>query len=169
MKLFKNLLLGSALLFGAMTVNAQSKIAHINTDELVASMPETKQMQEELKKVVAAYDADFKEQTTALQTKLQKYDQEAPTQTDVENQKRGAEVQEIQRKLQMYRQTATEELQKKEYDLYTPIAEKAQKAIDEVAAAKGIEYVFDATPGKGLVVNKGTDLMADVKAKLGVK
>ncbi len=169
MKLFKNLLLASVILFGAMTMNAQSKVAHINTDELVASMPETKQMQDELKKVVQAYDADFKEQTTALQTKMQKYDQEAPTQTDVENQKRLQEVQDTQRKLQMYRQTATEELQKKEFDLYKPIAEKAQKAIDEVAAAKGIEYVFDSTPGKGLVVFKGIDLMADVKAKLGVK
>lgn len=169
MKLFKNLLLASVLLLGAMTVNAQ-KVAHINTDELVAAMPETKQMQEELKKVVQAYDADFKEQTTALQTKMQKYDQEAPTQTDAENQKRLQEVQEAQRKLQMYQQTAREEVQKKEFDLYKPIAEKAQKAIDDVAVAKGIEYVFDSTPGKGLVVFKnGTDLMADVKAKLGIQ
>ncbi|MDY7396253.1 OmpH family outer membrane protein [Aureibaculum sp. 2210JD6-5] len=169
MKLFKNLLLASVLLFGAMTVNAQSKVAHINTDELVAAMPETIQMQEELKKVVQAYQADFKEQTTALQTKMKKYDQEAPTQTDAENQKRLQEVQELQQKLRMYQQTAQEEMQKKEYDLYKPIAEKAQKAIEEVAAAKGIEYVFDSTPGKGLVIDNGLDLMADVKAKLGIK
>ncbi|RPD95977.1 OmpH family outer membrane protein [Aureibaculum marinum] len=169
MKLFKNLLLASVLLFGAMTVNAQSKVAHINTDELVASMPETIQMQEELKKVVQAYDADFKEQANAYQTKAQKYEQEGPTQTDAENQKRGLELQELQRKLQMYQQTAREEIQKKEFDLYKPIAEKAQKAIDDVAAEKGIEYVFDSTPGKGLVVFKGMDLMDAVKAKLGIK
>ncbi|QCX37475.1 OmpH family outer membrane protein [Aureibaculum algae] len=169
MKLFKNLLLTSVLILGAMTVNAQSKVAHINTDELVAAMPETKQMQEELKKVVQAYDADFKEQSTALQTKMQKYDKEAPTQTDAENQKRLQEVQDAQRKLQMYQQTAREELQKKEFDLYKPIAERAQKAIDAVAAAKGFDYVIDSTPGKGLVVFKGTDLMADVKANLGIK
>ena len=169
MKLFKNLLLTSVLFIGAMTVNAQSKVAHINTDELVASMPETKLMQEELKKVVQAYDADFKTQSTALQTKLQKYDKEAATQTDAENQKRGVEVQELQRKLQVYRQTAQEELQKKEFDLYKPIAEKAQKAINTVATAKGFDYVIDSTPGKGLIVYNGTDLMADVKAELAKK
>lgn len=166
MKLFKNLLLTSVLILGAMTVNAQSKVAHINTDELVASMPETKLMQEELKKVVQTYDADFKAQTTAMQAKFQKYEKEAPTQTDAENQKRGAEMQELQRKLQLYRQTAQEELQKKEFDLYKPIAEKAQKAIKDVAAAKGFDYVIDSTPGKGLIVYNGTDLMVDVKVEL---
>lgn len=169
MKLFKNLLIASVLFFGAVSMNAQSKIAHINTDELVAAMPETKKMQEELKKLVQTYDSEFKTQSNSLQQKMQKYDQEAPTQTDAENQKRLQEVQELQRKLQMYRQTAQEELQKKELDLYKPIAEKAQKAIDDVAAAKGIEYVFDSTPGKGLIVYKGMDLMADVKAKLGIQ
>ncbi|PID69245.1 MAG: hypothetical protein CR989_02670 [Flavobacteriales bacterium] len=169
MKLFKNLLIASVLFFGAVSMNAQSKVAHINTDELVAAMPETKKMQEELKKLVQTYDTEFKTQSTALQQKMQKYDKEAPTQTDAENQKRLEEVQEAQKKLQMYRQTAQEELQKKELDLYKPIAEKAQKAIDDVAAAKGIEYVFDSTPGKGLIVYKGTDLMADVKAKLGIQ
>jgi len=169
MKLFRNLLLASVLLFGAMTVNAQSKVAHINTDALVAAMPETKQMQEELKKVIQAYDVDFKEQQAALQAKAQKYEQEGPTQTDAENQKRMQEMQEANRKLQMYQQTARQEVEKKEFDLYKPIAEKAQKAIDDVAAAKGFDYVIDSTPGKGLVVFKGTDLLADVKANLGIK
>ncbi len=169
MKLFKNLLLASVLFLGTMTINAQSKVAHINTDELVAAMPETKLMQEELKKVVQAYDTDFKTQSSSLQAKMQKYDQEAPTQTDVENQKRLVEVQELQKKLQMYRQTAQEELQKKEFDLYKPIAERAQKAINDVAAAKGFDYVIDSTPGKGLIVYNGTDLMADVKANLNIK
>ncbi len=169
MKLFKNLLLASVLFLGAMTtVNAQSKVAHINTQELVAAMPETKQMQEELKKVAQAYDTDYKEQGNSLQAKLQKYEAEAATQTDAENQKRGAEVQELQKKLQLYAQTAQQELQKKEFDLYKPIGEKAQSAIKEVATSKSIQYVLDSSPGKGLIVFEGEDLMPAVKAKLGI-
>ena len=45
--------------------------------------------------------------------------------------------------------------------------EKAQKAIDEVAAAKGVLYVLDASVGKGLLVKKGQDIFNAVKAKLG--
>ena len=169
MKLFKNLFIIGALFLGMTAMQAQSKVAHINTEELVAAMPETKQMQEELKKLAQAYDTDYKNQATELEAKLKKYDAEAATQTDAENQKRYAEVQELQRKIQLYAQTAQQELQKKEFDLYKPIAEKAQKAINDVAAAKGFEYVFDSAPGKGLIVDNGTDLMADVKAKLGIK
>jgi outer membrane protein len=44
-----------------------------------------------------------------------------------------------------------------------PITEKARLAIEKVATAQGIEYVFEAA---GLIVAKGKDLMADVKAEL---
>ncbi len=170
MKLFKNLLLAGVLFLGVMTTaNAQSKVAHINSTELVAALPETKQMQEELKKVAQAYDTEYKSQTSSLQAKLQKYDAEAPTQTDAENQKRQVEVGELQKKLQVYAQQAQQELEKRRMDLYKPISEKAQKAIKDVAAAKGIQYVMDSSPGSGLIVFTGEDLMAAVKAKLGMK
>jgi len=168
MKLFKNLLLVSVFFLGFTATQAQSKIAHINIQELVAAMPETKQMEEEVKKVAQAYDNDYKTQTTALQAKLQKYDAEAATQTDTENQKRALEVEELKRKLQLFAQSAQQELQKKQFDLYKPIDEKAQKAIKEVATAKGFEYVLDSSPGKGLIVYTGEDLMAAVKTKLGI-
>ncbi len=168
MKLFRNLLLVSVLFLGFTAAQAQSKVAHINTQELVAAMPETKQMEEELKKVAQTYDTDYKSQTNALQAKLKKYDAEAPTQTDTENAKRGAEVQELQKKLQLYAQNAQQELQKKQFDLYAPIEKKAQAAIKEVATVKGIQYVLDSSPGKGLLVFTGEDLMAAVKAKLGI-
>jgi outer membrane protein len=53
--------------------------------------------------------------------------------------------------------------------LYKPIAEKAQKAITEIATSKGIQYVFDSSPGKGLLVYTGEDLMTEVKSKLGIQ
>lgn len=169
MRSIKLLLLASVLFLGVNAAGAQSKIAHINTEALVAAMPETKQMQEELKKIAQTYDTEYKSQGNALQAKLQKYDTEASTQTDTENAKRAKEVQDLQKKIQVYAQTAQQELQKKEFDLYKPIAEKAQKAIQEVATAKGILYVFDSSPGKGLIVKDGEDLMASVKTKLGIK
>ena len=169
MKLFRNLLLVSILFLSFATAQAQSKVAHINTQKLVAAMPETKQMEAELKKVAQAYDTDYKTQQSALQAKLKKYDAEAATQTDTENAKRAAEVQELQKKLQLYAQTAQQELQKKQFDLYKPIEEKAQKAIKDVATAKGFQYVLDSSPGKGLLVFTGEDLLTAVKAKLGIK
>ena len=61
-----------------------------------------------------------------------------------------------------------QEIQKKQNDKLGPILQKAQEAIKQVAAAKGITYVFDASPGKGLLVyDKGEDIFTAVKTKLG--
>lgn len=48
-----------------------------------------------------------------------------------------------------------------------PILEKAQNAIQKVAKTQGFQYVLDATPGAGVLVADGKDLLADVKKELG--
>ena len=43
------------------------------------------------------------------------------------------------------------------------------QALQFLAKEKGIVYVFDSAPGKGLIIfEKGEDLLKDVQAKLGV-
>ena len=166
MKNIKTILVAIVLFTTAFTVKAQ--VAHINSEALVAAMPETKAMQNELKSLGQNYDTEYKAQVNSLQAKLKKYQDESATKTNQENEKRQAEVAEIQQKLQLYLKSAQEDLQKKEFDLLKPIIDKAQKAIQDVAKEKGIKYVLDSTPGKGLIVFDGEDLMSAVKTKLGI-
>jgi outer membrane protein len=168
MKLFRNLFVAFALFSAFNTIQAQS-VAHIDSEQLLMAMPETKAMETELKKVQQTYADEYNAQATALQAKLKKYDAEAPTQTDVKNEERRVEVEGLKQKIQKYAQTADQEIQKKRFDLLKPIVEKAQKAVNDVATEKGFKYVFDSSPGKGLIVFEGEDLMTAVKAKLGVQ
>ena len=147
---------------------SQAQVAHINSEQLVQAMPETVAMGQELKRISTDYDTDYKSQTEELRTKAAKYQEEAASKSNEINEKRGQEINELQKKLQLYLRSAQEELQKKEFELLKPIIEKAQKAIDDVATAKGIKYVMDSSPGKGLIVFKGEDLMTAVKSKLGI-
>jgi len=156
-----------ALMLAFNTVQAQG-VAHIDSEQLLMAMPETKAMEDELKKVQQTYADEYNAQATALQAKLKKYDAEAPTQTDAKNEERRVEVEGLKNKIQKYAQTADQEIQKKRFDLLKPIVEKAQKAVSDVAAEKGIKYVLDSSPGKGLIVFEGEDLMPAVKAKLGI-
>ena len=156
-----------ALMLAFNTVQAQ-EVAHIDSEQLLMAMPETKAMEDELKKVQQTYADEYNAQATALQAKLKKYDAEAPTQTDAKNEERRVEVEGLKNKIQKYAQTADQEIQKKRFDLLKPIVEKAQKAVSDVAAEKGIKYVLDSSPGKGLIVFEGEDLMPAVKAKLGI-
>ena len=51
MKSIKLLLLAGVLFLGVNAASAQSKIAHINTEALIAAMPETSQMKADLQKI----------------------------------------------------------------------------------------------------------------------
>jgi outer membrane protein len=168
MKLFRNLFVAFALFTAFNTIQAQN-VAHIDSEQLLMAMPETKAMETELKKVQQTYADEYNAQATALQAKLKKYDAEAPTQTDVKNEERRVEVETLKQKIQKYAQTADQEIQKKRFDLLKPIVEKAQKAVSDVASEKGVKYVFDSSPGKGLIVFEGENLMPAVKSKLGIQ
>jgi len=168
MKLLRNLIVVFVLFTAFNTIQAQ-KVAHIDSEQLLMAMPETKAMENELKKVQQTYADEYNGQATALQAKLKKYDAEAPTQTDDKNKERMAEVEGLKEKIQKYAQTADQEIQKKRFDLLKPIIEKAQKAVSDVAKEKGFIYVFDSSPGKGLIVFEGDDLLPAVKTKLAIK
>ena len=168
MKLFRNLFVAIALMMAFNTAQAQT-VAHIDSEQLLMAMPETKAMETELKKVQQTYADEYNAQATALQAKLQKYDTEAPTQTDAKNEERRVEVEGLKQKIQKYAQTADQEIQKKRFDLLKPIVEKAQKAVSDVATEKSLKYVLDSSPGKGLIVFEGEDLLPTVKTKLGIQ
>ncbi|AMC10939.1 hypothetical protein Lupro_06620 [Lutibacter profundi] len=167
MKQFKNLLLIAIITVGFNTaVQAQIKIGHISTDQLLSIMPETKAMNAELEKLSKTYETELKAEQTKLQAKLKKYEAEVKSQTDEVNQQRSAEVQQDQQNLYQASQVAREEINKKRDEKLKPILEKAKKAIDDVAAEQGYTYVLEAST---LIVAKGTDLLPAVKAKLGIQ
>lgn len=168
MKHLKTLLFAAILFVGTTSLaTAQSKVAHINTTDLVQAMPEMKSAQAEIEKLSKTYDAEYKTMVTELQNKVTQYRAEVETKTEEENNKRAQEVQQIEQSIRQYQAQAQEDLSKKEAALLKPIFEKAKAAIDKVAKARGFEYVLDSTQGGGVLVAAGADLMADVKKELG--
>jgi len=170
MKQIKTLFIAITLILGVSSfTNAQSKVAHIASQELVNSMPEYKNATNELDRLRKNYDAEIKTMMTELQTKAKRYDAESATKTQEENTKRVQEVQSTERTISEYRNNALKDLQKKEVELLKPVIEKARVAVQKVARAKGYQYVIDSTTGTGLILADGYDLMPDVKKDLGIQ
>jgi outer membrane protein len=166
MKHLKTLLFATALFIGATSFTAaQSKLAHINTQELIEAMPEFVKAQAEIEQMGKTYDAEIQGSLKELDTKLKQYNAEAEAQTQEENQKRMQEVDGIKQSIGQFQQQAQKDLEEKRFNMLKPITEKAKAAIEKVAAAQGIEYVFEAG---GLIIAKGKNLMADVKAEMGL-
>ncbi len=171
MKQIKKVLVAVALVVGMTSaVQAQdSKVAHINTQELVEAMPSYKAALGDLEKLQRSYDSQINEMGTELQKTMERYGREVETQTDEENLRRQKEVQETNQNIVEYRQNALKDLQTKEQDLLAPLLEQARVAIQKVARTKGFQFVLDSTPGAGgVIMADGYDLMNDVKADLGI-
>ena len=168
MKNLKSLLLATLMIALPITATfAQSKIAHIDTQKLISEMPEVIAAQKQIQALEKTYANDIENSIKEYTAKAQAYEAEARNQTDIVNQARQNEMQSMQQNIQTYRETATQDLQKKQTEMMRPLYDKAIAAIEKVAAAQGFEYVLDASAGGGVLVSKGKDLEAEVKVELG--
>lgn len=167
MKQFKTLIAALVLFVGTQFATAQSKVGHINVQDLMVANPAMKAAEAQIKKLQESYDAEYKKMVQEYQTKLAQYEKESATVGDAVNQTRSQEMQDMGARIQKFQETASKTLQDKSVELQKPIMEKAQAAIHKVARAKGIQYVLDSTLGGGVILADGPDLMADVKKELG--
>ena len=74
----------------------------------------------------------------------------------------------MQQRIQTFYQTAEQDIQKKQQEYLAPIQEKMAKAIENVGQEKGFTYIFDSA-AMLYIAPEATDIMSDVKAKLGIK
>ncbi|MCR9154293.1 MAG: OmpH family outer membrane protein [Croceimicrobium sp.] len=168
----KKIILLFALFFGlSSAVSAQQKLGHINSDELLALMPETKLAQAELEKYGQQLEKDMGEMETELSTKIEQFRTNEPMMTTTTRELKTKELQDLQGRIQQFSQRAQQDIQQKQVDLFQPIIEKASKAIEDVAREKGFTYILDSSQSKAVVVfaENGEDIMPLVKAKLGIQ
>ena len=136
MKKLKTLLIATLMTVVPMTATyAQSKIAHIDTQKLISEMPEVIAAQKQIKAVEETYTKEIENTYKEFQTKAQSYSADAANQTDVTNQARQTELESMQQNIQKYRETAAQDLQKKQGEMMRPLYEKARAAIETAKAA----------------------------------
>ncbi|MFN4298667.1 MAG: OmpH family outer membrane protein [Thermaurantimonas sp.] len=162
----KTLLAAIVALFTSVGTYAQ-KFAHLDFTELVRTMPEYKQAQEEMEKMRKEMEDELLELQNELREKAQKFEKEAPGYTELVRQRKIRELQEMQQKIQEYAEENQENLARRQQELLQPLTQKAQKAIEEVATKNGYTYVFDSSQGNGLLFFKnGEDIIALVRKQL---
>ena len=167
MKNLKSLFVALMMALPMTFAYAQSKVAHIDTQKLIGEMPEVIAAQKQLEQLEKTYTSEIENTYKEFQTKAQSYSADAANQTDVTNQARQKELETMQQNINQYRETAAQDLQKKQVEMMRPLYDKARAAIEKVAAAQGFDYVLDSTAGGSVIMAKGKDLMADVKAESG--
>ena len=148
---------------------AQVKLGHIDVVTLISLMPEKKKADTQLETMSNGFQADYEKMAMEYQNLAQKYSNEASKQSDAMNQTRAKELQDREQRLQVFYNSAQQDLEKKSNELMQPIFQKAQDAINAVAKEKGLIYVFNSSSGVLIYDGGGVDLLPDVKKKLGLQ
>ena len=153
----------------ASAVSFAQKTAYIELDSLLSVMPEMTAA----KKVSADHYKQLEATLTTMQKelndKLADYQAHEKDYTDLIKQTKQKELQDLNQRIQDFQVSAQTDFQKKNEELTKPINEKAKKAIEKVAKAKGYKLVIDSSAGTLLYSDPADDIFNAVKADLGIK
>lgn len=154
------------------SAKAQSfKFGHINSDELIQSMPEydsaTVKLEKFRKELVNALEL----MTVELNNKNDAYQKESKNLSDIVKQTKEQELIDMNKRIQDFQNNAQTQLQNKQTEVFQPIYAKVDKAIKDVGKENGFFYVFDVAKGALLYFDetKSVNVMPLVKTKLGLK
>ena len=168
-KLFKVALVAVCMLMVGSFAKAQTKMGYINFNQLIDQMPQTKTIQKQAQDYQKTFIDVLQGMQTELQTKAQAYDAKRATMTDALRTQTETELQDLNKRIQDYQQSASQKVQEKYNELSKPLIEQARGAVNTVAKEKGYTYVLDTAQVDLIVAPEGDNLMAAVKAKLGLK
>ena len=150
-----------------MLASAQ-KFGHINTQELFAQMPEVAQVKLKMDTIQGQYETQLASMNEEFQKKMQDYQAQEPTMADAVKQIRQQELQEMNQRIQLFYQTAEQDIQKKQQELLAPIHEKMAKAIKAVGERDKFTYIFDSQ-AMVHIGDDAVDATSAVKQELGIK
>ena len=163
------------LLFAGNAVNAQQKLGHINSADLLQSMPEMKTADASFKTFAQAKQTTLEKMDAERQKKIAQYTEKTKTLSEANKEVVGkeiqalvTEIQDMEKRLGEAQQKSEEEMQTKRTELYQPVFKKAEDAVKAVAKEKGYAYVFDISQPGVVYFDGGDDMLAAVKAKLGI-
>jgi len=123
-------------------VSAQTqKLAHINMQELIFSMPEYDSATVKLEKMRKELEDDMELLQVEYRKKLDEYIKNEANLTDLVKSSKQMELQSLQQRIQMFQENAQQQLESENGKLLQPVIEKANKAIEAVAKEQGISYV----------------------------
>lgn len=144
------------------------KIGHINSQELLAQMPELKDVQAKLDTLASQYESQFANMQDEFNKKVAAFQKEQSTMTAGVREFRQQEIAEMEQRIYLFRNTAQEDIQQKQQEYMLPIQQKMMSAIQKIAQEQACTYVLEAMT-LHYVGNDALDLMPLVKKELGIQ
>lgn len=161
--------------FGLMlTMTAQAqKFGFVNSGSILEGMPQVKEAESNLEALGKQLQAKGEKMMQDFQLKYQELERkvQAGEITPKAQETETAMLEEERNKILAYDQDMQKQLGDKRESLLAPILDQVKTAIDAVAKENGYTYIFDGSPGVGVILyaDESTNVTALVKTKLGIQ
>lgn len=118
------------------------KIGYTNVEYILLQLPESKQIESELKTHSTQLENQLKTKYAEYESKMQAYEKGAATMDKTIREDKEKELMNLNNSIQEFQRNAQVSLQNKEKSLVDPVIEKIDKAIKDVAKENGFTYVI---------------------------
>lgn len=147
------------------------KYGYVNSQNLIALLPESETAAKDLETYQQKLGADFqvkvqkfRDDITAFETAAQ-----SGTLTPLQQQEQGAVLQKRQQELAVEERSLAQQVEEKRIELLSPILDRLDKAVKEIGKEEGYSMIFDsAGMNVMLYLDESNDLTDKVKVKLGL-
>ncbi len=152
-------------LMAAGQVSAQNKMAYVSIDEVVQLMPEYKKAMGDMAQFDSALQINYAETVKELNRQDSMYKADSAKWSNAIRTANREKMKKLLVDLQGFEQSYQQQMQQKQEELMSPVAQKATTLINDVAKTNGYTYVFRKEAL--LVQPEADDLLPLVKKKLG--
>ena len=156
-----------ALIIISNTLAAQ-KFGHVNSLELLQSMPDVANAEKSLEEFGNKLKTQIQNMYMEYQNKVTAYQQDEAGLSDGMKEVRLNEIQDIQQRVGLAEQSAQQDLLKEKERIYAPILKSVEDAINAVAEENKYTYIFDTSSGSVLYAADSDDVVSLVKKKLNI-
>jgi len=163
-----NFIVAGLLVLGSQLSAQQTKIAYINSQMLLESMPEAKTANDQLIAYAREFDSLYQGYIVEYQ-KLVNDIQGNPNLSEVAREAKIQDAVMLEERIQAYESETQKKLDAKKAELFDPIIKNATEIVKTVAKENGYTHVIDNSLSVLIMAPEGDDILPLVKKKLNIQ
>jgi len=163
----KKLIIIVAVFLGALTQAEAQKLGHANFEEIVTMLPERAESEKQVQELQQKLENRLSKMIETYQAKVTEFENDQDMSEAMRTSVAG-EIQDLQRRIQEFQQTAYAEIETKQNELMAAMFKKVREAAQKVGQDQSYTYIFDSSSQGGVLYAGGEDITSKVKTQLGI-
>lgn len=151
------------------STNAQTKVGTVDSELIVAKMPQLKTVQDRLKKYGAKLDSINNIKISEYDSKVKAFNEASKTMSEEDKKTKYGEIAKMNQEIGKFRQNGTQLMQLRRGEYMRPLYKKIADVVEQVAKENGYTQILTTTGNQFAYFDQKHDITKLVMEKMGIK